>query len=212
MSDLLKNLEPEIRQRLSVTDAGHDWWHAVRVKNNAFKIAEKEGGNKRIIEAAALVHDLVDDKFFDPQQAESELKVMLEQQGFSEKETEHVLNIITQMSFSKELEGTSFDSLEFRIVRDADRLDAIGAIGIARTFSYGGHKGREFYNPGIPPAAVTTKDEYRNSTSPTINHFYEKLLKLKDLMKTPAGKQMAEERHAFMEQFLKHFFTEWEGK
>jgi len=116
------------------------------------------------------------------------------------------------MSFSKELDGSGFDSLEFRIVQDADRLDAIGAIGIARAFSYGGHKGREFYDPEIPFTEITSKQEYRNSTTPTINHFYEKLLKLKDLMKTSTGRKMAEERHVFMKQFLDQFFKEWEGR
>ena len=209
MSDSFKKLENFIRQKLSVADAGHDWWHAVRVRNNALKISEKEGGNKRIIEAAAFVHDLVDDKFFDPEEAEKELREELGRLGFSKSETEHVLNIITHISFSKELPGSHFDSPEFRIVQDADRLDAIGAIGIARTFSYGGHKGREFFNPEIPPVEHASKEKYRNSTSPTINHFYEKLLKLKGLMKTPTGRAMAEDRHDFMVQFLEQFFREW---
>ena len=113
------------------------------------------------------------------------------------------------MSFSKELDGNSFDSLEFRIVQDADRLDAIGAIGIARTFSYGGHKGNEFYNPEVPFREVSSKQEYRTDATPTINHFYEKLLKLKGLMKTSTGRRMAEDRHLFMERYLEQFFKEW---
>ena len=212
MSDLFKELETYVREKLSAADAGHDWWHAVRVRNNALIISDKEGGNPKIIKTAALVHDLVDDKFFDPVLAEKELKEKLEQTGFSDDETTHVLNIVNHISFSKEIDGNNFDTLEFRIVQDADRLDAIGAIGIARTFSYGGHKRREFYDPDIPPAEHLSKEGYRNSTAPTINHFYEKLLKLKDMMKTPTGKQMAEERHKFMEQFLEQFFREWGGK
>ncbi len=204
-------LEQWIKQKLAVTDAGHDWWHAVRVRNNALKIAETEGGSLQVIETAALVHDLVDEKFFNPEKAQNELSSRLSELNYSPGDIEHILNIINSMSFSKELDGAGFDSPEFRIVQDADRLDAIGAIGIARAFSYGGHKGREFYNPEIPFAEITSKQEYRNSSTPTINHFYEKLLRLKEMMKTPTGRKMAEERHAFMEQFLDHFFKEWNG-
>jgi len=203
-------LEQWVRQKLSATDAGHDWWHAVRVRNNARKIFTEEGGNLRIIETASFIHDLVDEKFFVPEKAEKEIRSKLRDLDFTKDEIEHILSIITSMSFSGELDGQGFDSLEFRIVQDADRLDAIGAIGIARAFSYGGHKRREFYDPEIPFTKITSKQEYRNSSTPTINHFYEKLLKLKELMKTPTGKNMAEERHAFMKLFLDQFFKEWE--
>jgi uncharacterized protein len=202
-------LETWVKQKLSSVDAGHDWWHAVRVRNSALKIAEKEGGNIQVIETASLVHDLVDDKFFNPDRAEKEIVEKLNSLSFSSDDISHILEIITSMSFSKELDGNSFDSLEFRIVQDADRLDAIGAIGIARTFSYGGHKGREFYNPEIPFKKVSSKQEYRTGATPTINHFYEKLLKLKAMMKTTTGKSMAEERHQFMERYLEQFFKEW---
>ena len=202
-------LETWVQQKLASVDAGHDWWHAVRVRNNALKIAEKEGGNKLIIETATLIHDLVDDKFFNPDKAEKEIAEKLNSLSFKQDDINHILQIITSMSFSKELDGNSFDSLEFRIVQDADRLDAIGAIGIARTFSYGGHKGREFYNPEIPFNEVSSKEEYRTGATPTINHFYEKLLKLKNMMKTSTGKVMAEERHQFMEKYLEQFFKEW---
>ncbi len=202
-------LETWVKQKLTSVDAGHDWWHAVRVRNSALKIAEKEGGNRLIIETASLVHDLVDDKFFNPDKAEKEIAEKLNSLSFKQDDINHILQIITSMSFSKELDGNSFDSLEFRIVQDADRLDAIGAIGIARTFSYGGHKGREFYNPEIPFKEVSSKQEYRTGATPTINHFYEKLLKLKGLMKTATGKAMADERHLFMERYLEQFFKEW---
>jgi len=202
-------LETWVQQKLASVDAGHDWWHAVRVRNNALKIAEKEGGNKLIIETATLIHDLVDDKFFNPDKAEKEIAEKLNSLSFKQDDINHILQIITSMSFSKELDGNSFDSLEFRIVQDADRLDAIGAIGIARTFSYGGHKGREFYNPEIPFKEISSKEEYRTGATPTINHFYEKLLKLKNMMKTSTGKVMAEERHQFMEKYLEQFFKEW---
>jgi uncharacterized protein len=205
-------LEDWVKEKLTATDAGHDWWHAVRVRNNAIKIAEKEGGNLKVIETAALIHDLIDDKFFDTKKALSEIKDKLRQLNYTEDETGHIISIITSMSFSKELEGSGFDSPEFRIVQDADRLDAIGAIGIARAFSYGGHKGREFYDPSVPFTEVTSKEQYRSSTSPTINHFYEKLLKLKDQMKTQTGKEMAEKRHRFMEKFLQQFYDEWGTK
>ena len=201
-------LEHWVQQKLSSVDAGHDWWHAVRVRNSALKIAEKEGGNKQIIETAALVHDLVDDKFFNSASVEKEVVEKLKSLSFSKGDTDHILHIINSISFSKELDGDSFDSIEFRIVQDADRLDAIGAIGIARTFSYGGHKGREFYNPEIPFTEVSSKLQYRATATPTINHFYEKLLKLKNMMKTPTGRAMAEERHLFMENFLEQFFKE----
>jgi uncharacterized protein len=203
------SLEQFVKEKLSSVDAGHDWWHAVRVRNNAMEIATKEGGNIQIIKTAALIHDLVDDKFFDPAKAQKEIIKYLKQQDVKEEEIKHILQIINSMSFSKELDGINFDSLEFRIVQDADRLDAIGAIGIARAFNYGGHKGRELYNPEIPFEDVLSKHQYRSSTTATINHFYEKLLKLKDLMKTPTGKAMAKKRHSFMEKYLEHFFMEW---
>ncbi len=203
------HLEQWVKEKLSSVDAGHDWWHAIRVRNNALKIAKQEGGNIPVIETAAIIHDLVDDKFFNPAKAQKEIIEYLNRQSVKEKDIEHILHIINSMSFSKELDGNNFDSLEFRIVQDADRLDAIGAIGIARTFSYGGHKGREFYNPDIPFEDVLSKHQYRNSIAPTINHFYEKLLKLKNLMKTATGKALAEERHCFMEKYLEQFFREW---
>ncbi len=208
----MEELEKLVREKLSVADAGHDWWHAVRVRDNALKIAGTEGGNLKVIETAALVHDLVDEKLFDTEKARKELKAFLQESGLSPEDVSHVINIISYMSFSKELDGAGFDSLEFRIVQDADRLDAIGAIGIARTFSYGAHKGRPFYDPEIPFEEVTTKQDYRNRETPTINHFYEKLLLLKDMMKTPTGRKLAEERHLFMEQFLAQFFKEWNGE
>ena len=209
MEDFFIMLETWVKQKLTSVDAGHDWWHAVRVRNSALKIAEKEGGNIPVIETASLVHDLVDDKFFNPADAEKEIAEKLNSLSIKHDDIDHIVQIITSMSFSKELDGNSFDSLEFRIVQDADRLDAIGAIGIARTFSYGGHKGREFYNPEIPFREVSSKQQYRTGTSPTINHFYEKLLKLKNMMKTSTGKAMAEERHLFMKLYLEQFFKEW---
>ena len=203
-------LEHWIKEKLSAADPGHDWWHAVRVRDNALKIAQTEGGNLTVIETAALVHDLVDDKFFDPEISQKEILAQLSILKMNKKDIEHVLNIITSMSFSKEIEGTVFDSPEFRIVQDADRLDAIGAIGIARAFSYGGNKGREIYNPDIPLTGKQLKQRYRNKTEPTINHFYDKLLKLKDMMKTLTGRRMAEKRHAFMTKYLDQFFEELE--
>lgn len=202
-------LELWVQQKLTSIEAGHDWWHAVRVRNNAIKISEIEGGNIQVIETAALVHDLVDDKFFNPASTKKEIDIKLKSLSFEQNDIDHILHIISSISFSQELDGSSFDSLEFRIVQDADRLDAIGAIGIARTFSYGGHKGREFYNPETPFEKVSSKQKYRKSTTPTINHFYEKLLKLKEMMKTSTGKTMAKERHDFMELYLEHFFNEW---
>ncbi|TAJ13586.1 HD domain-containing protein [Marinilabiliaceae bacterium JC017] len=209
MSSLQNNIEHLVREKLAVTDAGHDWWHAVRVRNNAMKIAEQEGGDLLVIEVAALIHDLVDDKFFEPEEAIQDVGFFLAEQGLDNDRINQVVEIITTMSFSKELEGLKVTSLESRIVQDADRLDAIGAIGIARAFSYGGHKQREMYNPDIAPVKHADASSYRNNGGHTINHFYEKLLFLKDKMKTAAGRQMAQQRHGFMEAYLEQFYAEW---
>jgi len=160
------------------------------------------------------LHDIADPKFHDgDEEIGPELaKEFLEKQGVDEAIIDHVDKIIRNISFKNSFENTGFRSKELDVVQDADRLDAIGAIGIARAFNYGGFKNRPLYDPGIPPNQVLTKEEYKNSVSPTINHFYEKLLLLKDLMNTPTGKRMAEERHHFMEIYLERFYNEWEGR
>ncbi len=203
-----------VKAQLQSAEGGHDWWHILRVWNNAKAIAAAEGGNLQVIELAALLHDIADSKFH---QGDESLgpKVaceFLSSLGLNEKRINQVVFIIAHMSFKGGQEQPENKSLEFQIVQDADRLDAMGAIGIARTFNYGGFKNRELYNPEVPPNLNQSKEAYTNSKAPTINRFYEKLLLLKDLMNTQTGKQMALQRHQFMELYLNQFFAEWNGK
>ena len=170
-----------VKETLTGAEGGHDWWHIERVYNNARHIASQENTNRLIVELGALLI------------------------------IGHVEKIIRHISFKGGNEQASFASAELHVVQDADRLDAMGAIGIARAFNYGGFKNRELYNPGIKPDMHMTKETYRNSTAPTINHFYEKLLLLKDRMNTETGRQMAEQRHQFMLHYLSRFYDEWDG-
>jgi uncharacterized protein len=205
--------EAYVKQELQQAEGGHDWWHIYRVWNNAKTIAAKEHVDVLVVELAALLHDIADPKFYagDENIGPQKAQLFLTDIGVDELVINHVVNIIKHMSFKQSFEGVSFSSKEMLVVQDADRLDAIGAIGIARTFNYGGFKNRTIYNPEIKPELYTDKEAYKNSTAPTINHFYEKLLLLKDRMNTNTAKQMAEDRHAFMEQFLVQFYKEWEG-
>ncbi len=200
-----------IRDLLEGEGSGHDWWHIHRVRNNALSIAKMYPVDSYILEMAALLHDIADHKFHDGDESIGlkKAKDWLDSLQVSHDDTEHILQIMKQVSFSS---GLIPISLEGRIVQDADRLDAIGAIGIARTFAYGGYKKREIYNPEIPPIMYKTFDDYKKNTNPTLNHFYEKLLLLKDLMNTKEAKKMAEQRHAYMKEFLSQFYKEWEGE
>jgi uncharacterized protein len=199
-----------VRNTLRDAEGGHDWWHIHRVWTNAKLINQTEKTDQLVVELAALLHDIADSKFHNgdeeigPRTAGNYLQSMNVDTGV----IEHVQQIIRHMSFKASFDKQSFHSPELAVVQDADRLDAIGAIGIARAFTYGGFKGRELYNPEIPPNLNMTREEYKNTTAPTINHFYEKLLLLKDKMNTPAGKALAAQRHAFMEDYLKQFFDE----
>ena len=199
-----------VRETLQNAEGGHDWWHIHRVWNNAKRIAEKEQPNLLVVELAALLHDIADSKFHNGnEEIGSEVAGdFLRSLDVDENIIEHVQQIIRHISFKSGFDKPAFCSLELAIVQDADRLDAIGAIGIARAFNYGGFKGREIYNPEVKPELNMTKEQYKNSTAPTINHFYEKLLVLKDKMNTPTGKRLAEQRHAFMEDYLRHFYSE----
>ncbi len=204
-----------VKQTLSEAEGGHDWWHIYRVWKNAQHIAEKEAGvNTLIVELGALLHDIADSKFHngDEEIGPKTARDYLTSLELPEDVIEHVENIVRHISFKGSIEGQQWMSPELAVVQDADRLDAVGAIGIARTFNYGGHKGRALYDPNIKPNLAMSKEEYKNSTAPTLNHFYEKLLLLKDLMNTETGKEMAEGRHKFMEQYLEQFDAEWEGK
>ncbi|MET0245034.1 MAG: HD domain-containing protein [Flavitalea sp.] len=206
--------EQFVKQKLKGAEGGHDWWHIHRVLQNARLIMKTEPANVLVVELAVLLHDISDSKFnggdeeAGPRMAVNFLKSIKVPPGV----IEHVKNIIRYMSFRSSLDELGFRSKEFNIVQDADRLDAIGAIGIARAFNYGGFKNREMYNPYKEPEAEMTKEQYVKSTAPTINHFYEKLLLLKDMMNTPTARKLAEERHKFMEGYLEQFYAEWNGK
>lgn len=191
--------------------SGHDWWHIHRVRNLAIHLAKEEGGDPFIVEMAALLHDLDDWKLSGNSHME-QTKSWLKSMNLSEETSAQILEIIEQVSFKGAGVETPTSSVEAAVVQDADRLDAIGAVGIARTFAYGGNKGRLLYHPDEKPEMHASFDEYKKTTAPTINHFYEKLLLLKDRMNTQTAKKMAEGRHKFMENYLEHFFAEWEGK
>jgi uncharacterized protein len=203
-----------VKAQLKNAEGGHDWFHIERVYKNALLIAKEESCNLEVVQLAALLHDIADSKFHNGDETigPRTAKNFLEQENVNNETITHVLEIIENISFKGGNFEQQFHSKELNIVQDADRLDAIGAIGIARTFNYGGFKNRAIYNPEIKPNLSMSKEEYKNTTAPTINHFYEKLLLLKDKMNTPTGKKIAAERHAFMELFLNQFYSEWEGK
>jgi len=199
-----------VRNSLINAEGGHDWWHIHRVWTNAKLIAQSEQCDLLTVELAALLHDIADSKFHngDEEIGPATAGEFLHGIGLDEQLIVHVQQIIRHISFKSGFDKPSFQSIELQIVQDADRLDAIGAIGIARTFSYGGFKGREIYNPEIEPNLNMSKAEYKSSTAPSINHFYEKLLLLKDKMNTQTGKKLAQQRHAFMESYLQQFYLE----
>lgn len=203
-----------VKQALSNSESGHNWFHIERVWRNAKLIAASEKVNLLVVELAALLHDIADSKFHhgDEMIGPETARKFLSELAVKKDITDHVVNIIANISFKGGNHNQAFKSLELSVVQDADRLDAIGAIGIARAFHYGGFKNREIYDPSIAPKLDMTKEEYKNSTAPTINHFYEKLLLLKDLMNTSSGKKLAEQRHTFMETYLLQFYQEWNGK
>ena len=199
-----------VRKTLANAEGGHDWWHIHRVWLNAKRIAEGENADMLVVELAALLHDIADSKFNNGDEEIGPITAgkFLHGLNLDEAIIIHVQQIIRNISFKAGFDNKTFDSKELEIVQDADRLDAIGAIGIARAFSYGGFKGREIYNPEVAPNMHMTKAEYKSSVAPSINHFYEKLLLLKDKMNTATGKEMAEQRHRFMEIYLEQFFSE----
>ena len=199
-----------VRATLKDAEGGHDWWHIHRVWNNAKLIAKTENANPLVVELAALLHDIADSKFNngDEEKGPDTAGEFLKSINVDEEIIVHVQQIIRNVSFKSGFDAPGFHSIELDIVQDADRLDAIGAIGIARAFNYGGFKGREIYNPEKKPNLNMTKEEYKNSMAPTINHFYEKLLLLKDKMNTATGKKLAEQRHDFMVSYLKQFYSE----
>ncbi len=212
--DLINATIKFVKRELENAEGGHDWFHIQRVYKNSLLIANGEDCDILVVKLGALLHDIADSKFHngDETVGPKKARLFLESENVSENMIVHVINIIENISFKGGNVIKKFHSLELDIVQDADRLDAIGAIGIARTFNYGGFKNRSLYSPNIAPNLHMNKEEYKNSEAPTINHFYEKLLLLKDIMNTKTGKEIATQRHHFMESFLSQFYAEWDGE
>ena len=213
---ILENTIKFVKNELQNAEGGHDWFHIERVYKNAILISKEESVDIFLVSLAALLHDIADAKFHKGDETVGPKKAsdFLEQQNVALKTREHVVNIIKHISFKNSLDknATKFTSKELEVVQDADRLDAIGAIGIARCFNYGGFKNRAIYDPEVLPNLNISKEAYKNSDAPSINHFYEKLLLLKDQMNTKTGKKIAAERHRFIELYLEQFYNEWNGK
>lgn len=203
-----------VKQQLEGAEGGHDWFHIQRVYNNALLIAKGEPCNLLVVQLGALLHDVADSKFHngDETVGPAVARAFLESHNVDAETIAHVIAIIENISFKGGNFEKHFSSTELDIVQDADRLDALGAIGIARTFNYGGFKNRTLYDPAVLPQLQMDKEQYKATQSPTLNHFYEKLLLLKDRMNTPTGKTIAQGRHDYMEGFLAQFYAEWEGK
>ncbi|MFH6969997.1 HD domain-containing protein [Flavobacterium petrolei] len=212
--DLIDKTILFVKEKLENAEGGHDWFHIERVFKNALLISKNEVCDTTIVKLGALLHDVADSKFHDGDETVGPriAREFLESENVDEEIITHVVNIIENISYKGGNFEKKFSSIELDVVQDADRLDAIGAIGIARTFNYGGFKNRALYDPNIAPNSSMTKEEYKKNDSPTLNHFYEKLLLLKDKMNTQTGKQIAQERHRYMEGFLAQFYAEWEGE
>ncbi|WP_417290780.1 HD domain-containing protein [Corallibacter sp.] len=214
-SEIILKTVAFVKQTLKDAEGGHDWFHIERVYKNALLIANHENVDTLVVQFGALLHDIADSKFHNGDESIGPkiASEFLENLNVDTATIQHVIKIIENISYSSSLDiNKTFRSPELDVVQDADRLDALGAIGIARAFNYGGFKDRALYNPEIAPNLNMSKAEYKSSTAPTINHFYEKLLLLKDKMNTKTGKKLAEKRHTFMLQYLEHFYAEWEGK
>lgn len=212
--DLIESTIKFVKDELANAEGGHDWWHIYRVWQSAKHIAQQEKVDIFVVELGALLHDIADSKFHDGDEEVGPQKAVdfLLSLGVNANIIVHVENIIRHISFKSGNQAQAFKSPELDVIQDADRLDAIGAIGIARAFNYGGHKNRPMHDPDIPVKLNMSRDQYKKSTAPTINHFYEKLLLLKDRMNTKTGKEMAANRHLFMERYLAQFYSEWEGE
>lgn len=214
-SEIIEKTITFVKSALTNAEGGHDWFHTERVFKSSLFIAKDEpAADPLVVGLGALLHDIADSKFHDGDESVGPemARGFLTELGVDNKVTDHVVKIIENISFKGGNFDQKFSSLELDIVQDADRLDAIGAIGIARTFNYGGFKNRPLYDPEIPPKLNMSKEEYKKSEAPTINHFYEKLLLLKDRMNTKTGKRLAQQRHQFMKDYLEQFYAEWEGK
>jgi uncharacterized protein len=212
--EIIQKTADFVKATLFDAEGGHDWFHIERVWNNAKLIAQDENVDLFIVELGALLHDIADSKFHQGNESIGPKKAreFLENLQIDEKIIDHIEKIIENISFKGGNFNQQFHSKELKVIQDADRLDAIGAIGIARAFNYGGFKNRALYHPDVRPNLYQSKEEYKNSNAPTINHFYEKLLLLTDKMNTETGKKIAAKRHQFMEIYLQQFFDEWNGK
>ena len=213
-NEIIKNTRNYVKESLANAEGGHDWFHIERVLNNAVSISQQEEADLFVVSLGALLHDIADYKFHqgDEEIGPRKAREFLQSQDVDSDIIEHVVKIIENISFKGGNIQQKFHSPELAVIQDADRLDAIGAIGIARAFNYGGFKGRALYDPSIQPNLKMTKEEYKASTAPTVNHFYEKLLLLKERMNTQTGKKIATERHRYMEAFLSEFYEEWNGE
>ena len=212
-SKIIEEVKAEIKKQFEGEGTGHDWWHMVRVVNNALTIGRAENGNLFLIELSAWLHDIGDHKFHKETDAQERLITqILDDVGLKKEIQKEILAIVASVSYKGAKVDTLPSTLEGQVVQDADRLDAIGAIGIARAFAYGGNKERLLYHPKQPPVMHNDFEAYKNDEGHTVNHFYEKLLLLKERMQTSTGKKMAEDRHVYMESFLSQFYREWEGK
>lgn len=214
MKEIIEKTVEMVKEKFMGEGSGHDWWHIYRVWQNAKHIAQYERCNKEIVELGALLHDIADWKFNegDEKAGGREARKWLQGLKVDEAVIRQVCYIIDNISFKGAGVKNAMETIEGKIVQDADRLDAIGAVGIARTFAYGGNKNREMYNPEVKPVLHQSFEEYKKSESHTINHFYEKLLLLKDMMNTERGKVIAKGRHKYMEGFLEQFYGEWNGE
>lgn len=207
---MIERTEQFVKEIHSEDASGHDWFHIDRVRKLALQLHGREGGDKFIIEMSSLLHDVADEKLHgDEEKGIERITDFLSTLEVSEEKINKIIYIIRNISY-KGGNGNRIETVEGQIVQDADRLDALGAIGIARTFAYGGNKGRMLYHPDILPRDTMTKEEYRSGESPSLNHFYEKLFKLKDLMNTESAKKEAEQRHRLMENFVEQFLKEWD--
>ncbi|ERJ13539.1 HD domain-containing protein [Haloplasma contractile] len=212
-NQVIDQIRQFVKQKLDNEGTGHDWWHIERVYNLAIALAKREGADLFTVKVAALLHDIADHKFNNGNSAIGAkiAKQLLIECGCKAELAETVYTIINTMSYKGGTVSSKQETLEGKVVQDADRLDALGAIGIARTFAYGGSKGRELYNPEIKPQQYENFESYKKSNSPTLNHFYEKLLLLKDLMNTESATELAKKRTEYMKQYLQQFYSEWDA-
>lgn len=211
LQHIIADTERWVKDQLGQDSSGHDWWHIHRVRNMSVRLAHETGANEFVCEMAALLHDIADEKLTGDEQAGlKRIEDWLFQHGLDEDIVRHIMLIISTMSFKGGGKPPAATA-EGKVVQDADRLDAIGAVGIGRTFAYSGWKGQLMYDPDLPPRLSMTAEQYRKEKSTAVNHFHEKLLKLSALMNTPQAKRIAEERHQYMVEFLKRFEQEWNG-